>query len=677
MNVAGKRWIGATSIALTLVGPVMSEGLLARAARNVGLSGSGDGGEMRLAQAGTRSSEGNQIPTEVKQWIDQANAANEKGAYADGAELWQRILAWSEKALGPAHPFTATSLNNLAFLYASQGAYAKAEPLLLRGITSEAVFLRRELPFLPEDQRAAQLQAIGNTWEVVFGNTEKTPTAPTLALFTRLNRQGLLQDIEQRQALLARSPGPQRELAVRRAALTNRLAAVNLPSQQRQALQLERSELEKQLYRLLPTLEPRLVQPEQVAATLPADGVLVEFQKYRPFDGKKPRGKRWGAERYLALVLRPDGAIRAVQLGEAAPIDAAVGRALAASAESLSDAETLWAQVSRQVLAPLQPYLAGSRQWFLSLDSELNRVPFAALPAPQDPSRPLAEVVQLRLLTTGRELLRLQTKGPPSGTPLVVADPAYDRPGTAPSLAVATASSRSQQRSAAVADNRWAPLPQSAIEGQRIAAMLATKPVLQEQASVERIQNSPAPQILHIATHGFFAPDQAPAANDPLAAVSERSTILAPLRGEDPLLRSGLVLAGANQPQANPSDDGYLTAAEAAGLQLEGTELVVLSACSTGQGDIRTGEGVYGLQRALTVAGARSTLLSLWKVDDRATAAFMEAFYTRLKTGAGRAEALAATQAEFRSHPIPAWRHPYYWAAWQLVGDWKPVDRVQ
>jgi CHAT domain-containing protein len=82
---------------------------------------------------------------------------------------------------------------------------------------------------------------------------------------------------------------------------------------------------------------------------------------------------------------------------------------------------------------------------------------------------------------------------------------------------------------------------------------------------------------------------------------------------------------------------------------------------------------LFGLQRALSVAGARTTLLSLWKVDDKATAAFMEAYYTRLKGRAGRADALAATQAEFRSHQNTAWRHPYYWAAWQLVGDWRPI----
>ena len=132
-------------------------------------------------------------------------------------------------------------------------------------------------------------------------------------------------------------------------------------------------------------------------------------------------------------------------------------------------------------------------------------------------------------------------------------------------------------------------------------------------------------------------------------------------------MRSGLVLAGANHPDANPNDDGRLTALEATDLYLEGTELVTLSACSTGLGSQATGEGVYGLQRSLRVAGAHSTLLSLWEVDDNATKIFMLKYYKLLKQGVGRAEALRQVQRELRGQA--GWSHPHYWAAWQLSGD--------
>ena len=349
--------------------------------------------------------------------------------------------------------------------------------------------------------------------------------------------------------------------------------------------------------------------------------------------------------------------------------------AISATAQSQSDAEQLWTTVSKLVLTPLQPHLASSRQWFFSPDGELNRVPFAALPSPVVPGKTVGDSVKLRLLTTGRDLLRFQAPVARGQAPLVMANPSFDRKGARATAATAQPSplSASQQRSTSLGSNAWAPLPATAVEGKQIAALLRTQPLTDAAATVQRLQSSPSPRIVHIASHGFFAADQETKPSDPLAAVMERSQQIAGFVGEDPMLRSGLVLAGANQPDADRGDDGYLTAAEATALQLDGTELVVLSACSTGQGDIRTGEGVYGLQRALTVAGARTTLLSLWKVDDKATAAFMEAFYTRLKGGAGRADALAATQADFRNHPNVAWRHPYYWAAWQLTGDWRPI----
>ena len=184
------------------------------------------------------------------------------------------------------------------------------------------------------------------------------------------------------------------------------------------------------------------------------------------------------------------------------------------------------------------------------------------------------------------------------------------------------------------------------------------------------------PKILHLATHAFYLPDQKKKSN-PIAEDNKDNrggVKIGNFSGEDPLLRSGIALAGANKPKKHSSDDGYLTALEFARLDLEGTELVVISACQSGLGDIQRGEGVYGLKRAIVVAGSKSSLLSLWEVDDAATAAFMETFYKRLKAGEGKGDALAETQKEFRNHPIPMWREPHVWAAFQLSGDWGPVQ---
>ena len=179
--------------------------------------------------------------------------------------------------------------------------------------------------------------------------------------------------------------------------------------------------------------------------------------------------------------------------------------------------------------------------------------------------------------------------------------------------------------------------------------------------------------VLHLATHAYYRPDLVYVERKGDQQVAATRQGFAVQGGENPLLRSGIVLAGANQPEADPDDDGYLTALEVARLNWKGAEMVVISACQSGKGDIKAGEGVYGLKRAIAVAGARSSLLSLWNVDDLATAAFMEIFYSKLKAGMAIADALTATQKEFREHKILSWRHPYVWAAFQLSGDWRAL----
>ena len=131
-------------------------------------------------------------------------------------------------------------------------------------------------------------------------------------------------------------------------------------------------------------------------------------------------------------------------------------------------------------------------------------------------------------------------------------------------------------------------------------------------------------------------------------------------------------MAGANAGRSGESDDGILTAAEAAHLDLHGTELVVLSACETALGQIELGEGVYGLRRALVLAGAQAQLVSLWKVADAQTQELMVDYYTRLLNGEGRSAALREAQKAMIANP--ATRHPYYWAAFVPIGSWMPLQ---
>ncbi len=300
-------------------------------------------------------------------------------------------------------------------------------------------------------------------------------------------------------------------------------------------------------------------------------------------------------------------------------------------------------------MAPVRPLLGEATHLLLSPDGQLNLVPFAALVDEQN--HYLVETYTLTHLTTGRDLLRLQTVAPSRQPPVVLANPNYDTadPSGAPSI---TASPRPQDnppgrrvadRSGDIAELRFGPLPGTAREVQAIAPLLPdTAIILTEAAATENaLKQVQAPSILHIATHGFFlddvefVPPGSPrgeielvsAAPGSFAADGER-----PTSTENPLLRSGLALAGFNRRDSG-GEDGVFTALEAAGLDLRGTRLVVLSACETGVGDVANGEGVYGLRRAFAIAGAESQLMSLWKVDDEGTADLMAQYYDRLRAG--------------------------------------------
>ncbi len=143
-------------------------------------------------------------------------------------------------------------------------------------------------------------------------------------------------------------------------------------------------------------------------------------------------------------------------------------------------------------------------------------------------------------------------------------------------------------------------------------------------------------------------------------------------RVKDPLLRSGLALAGANQGK-NGNDDGVLTALEAAYLDLSGTKLVVLSACNSGVGDVKNGEGVQGLRRALVLAGSESQVMSLWPVSDVAAKDLMIPYYRALQQGEGRSEGLRQVQLRILRERKD-WQHPFYWAAFIQSGEWANLD---
>jgi CHAT domain-containing protein len=197
---------------------------------------------------------------------------------------------------------------------------------------------------------------------------------------------------------------------------------------------------------------------------------------------------------------------------------------------------------------------------------------------------------------------------------------------------------------------------------------------LGREATVEALRNVRHPIVLHIATHGIFKEleEEDVRQHTDIIAIDDGIVMvqrLAKTSLVNPMFCSGLVFAGANHPGA-----GVLTAQEIAGLDLRGTELVVLSACETGLGAVKQGAEFIGLRRALAIAGAATQVTSLWNVNDTATRALMGHYYRLLLEGYGRAAALQMAQTRVAQDPVhPEWKHPAYWAAFISAGAWEPL----
>jgi CHAT domain-containing protein len=216
----------------------------------------------------------------------------------------------------------------------------------------------------------------------------------------------------------------------------------------------------------------------------------------------------------------------------------------------------------------------------------------------------------------------------------------------------------------------WTSNPVTGSEGTRI--------LVGREANEARFKReAPGSRVLHLATHGFFLNGTCPAGPSGTRAVGGVAKSGGrPLRLDNPLRLAGLALAGANRrASARPDEDeGILTAQEVASLNLEGVEWAVLSACDTGVGEIKAGEGASGLRRAFQVAGARTVIMSLWSVDDQATRDWMRALYEgRFQQKLSTADAVqAANLAMLRARRSTGQStEPFYWAAFVAVGDWR------
>jgi CHAT domain-containing protein len=312
--------------------------------------------------------------------------------------------------------------------------------------------------------------------------------------------------------------------------------------------------------------------------------------------------------------------------------------------------------------------LGAARRVFITPDHEINLIDFAALPARQG-GYLVEHAPLLHYLSTERDLIAPPATALGSGL-LAIGAPAFDRLPREPQLVSRSGGAPVFRGSRAACSQfqslRFDPLPASSREVRDIGAVWSkfdSGEVLERTghaaSEIQFRQNAPGRRVVHIATHGFFMNESCPAEGG----------------FENPLLLSGIALAGANRRAAASPEtpDGIVTADEIAAMDLAGVEWAVLSACETGLGKLLPGEGVFGLRRAFQVAGARTVIMSLWPVDDVSTERWMTALYRkRFASRLGTAESVRSASLEMlaqrRARGLST--HPFYWAGFIAVGDW-------
>ncbi|WP_241758991.1 CHAT domain-containing tetratricopeptide repeat protein [Pyxidicoccus parkwayensis] len=593
--------------------------------------------------------------------------------FAEG--LLRQALSIQQAALGPRHPDVARTLDNLGWVLVGQQRLAEAVPLFMQSLSISDEFLRREATGLSESRLTRYLQRLRENEERLYTLLREHPSDAGLqrvVLTTVLLRKGrsVEEPAASMRAIHDSLEAKDRDTFTQWRKLRERLAVLSfggpgpLPFSEYQQILKELATqgdaLEADLARRSARLRELTRRPsvedlvDRVAAELPRDGALVEWMAYTDRPSQGP-----GQRRYLAMVLTPDARIQAVDLGPADRIDEAAVQQRAALARRDAHHPRSTARLSSLVVRPVLPLVGQARHLFLAPDGQLGLVPFDAL---HDGKGFLIERFELSYVNSVSDLLPHPEDAPKSSSVVVFA------PSVAPPLGTRSEASHDARYDSARRDDAdalfSAPLPGTREEALTIKSLLPqTQVYLGPEATKQRLLEVHSPGLLHIAGHGYYDNDEEPPRGTrALGQFGGMNGARTP-PPEDPLLRSGLVLSDAR------GGHSRVTALELAGLDLRCTQLVVLSACDTGRGDVKPGDGIYGLRRAFAIAGAETVVMSLWKVSDDTTRLLMEDYYRHLRAGKGRSEALHLAMLELRkTHP-----HPYHWAPFISVGRDGPL----
>jgi CHAT domain-containing protein/tetratricopeptide (TPR) repeat protein len=621
-----------------------------------------------------------------------AGLYSKMGDYPKAEPLYLESMQIRLKVLGKEHPSYAASLMNLASVYDRMGNDSKAESFFLTSIKQIQQHISRYFPSLSEKEK----QDFYSSNRTYFSNFEifcakRYPQNPAILseLYNvRLATKGLLfnasNKIRQRilgskdQSLIDQFQSWQskKDFLVKVYQMTPDEKAKNNYDEKK--LEEEANVLEKQLSlksELFSTdIDSKQYQWGDILKKLkPGEAAVELVSTIKVVDDQS-------VPIYLALIVTPQTLTHpeAVMIENGADLEGKFSRYYRNSVMQKNQDDISY----NQFWKPIADKLKGVHKVYFSADGVYNQININALYNPAT-GKYVIDEMEVQVVTSTKDILVMtKTASTAIQDVSLFGYPDYNNAKTDKSASNRTFSTLVSAKTADIKSDtsqrffngeNITELPGTKVEVESIETLLKKKNIVMHEylfdkateGEVKRLDN---PNVLHIATHGFFLSDL-PDPNDQgrgFAGMETKKVI------ENPLLRSGLLFAGVKEAfsksgasiQSN-TEDGILTAYEAMSLNLDKTDLVVLSACETGLGVSANGEGVYGLQRAFQVAGAKSVLMSLWTVSDEATQQLMTMFYENWLNGKVPREAFRMAQLSLRDR----YPEPYYWGAFVLVGN--------
>lgn len=577
------------------------------------------------------------------------------GKYSDAEKLYKEAIAIRKNAFGEKHPEYATVINNLARVYTATGKLQEAENLWYECIKNYLYQINAYFPSLSEREKEEFYLTISPKFEQfnsfsilrkkenssILSTMYNNQLATKALLLNSSNKvkQRILNSGDEKLIRSFKEWQHQKELLARYYSQTTEernVKKINIDSLEAKANELEKElSLKSELFK--GNNEKQQYKWQDVQKKLKEGEAAVEIIRFRKYKADSAGIYSTNVVYYAALIIKPgtSGNPECVLMENGEDLEGKFMKYYRNSIKFKIQDDHAYNQYWRRI----KEVLGDVKKVYISPDGVFNQINLYSIKNP-DTKKYIIDETEIQIVTNTKDLIETVSAKYQDKKIILIGDPAFNPDGTG--------------------NSSLAPLPGTNTEVKKINEMLSKNNWTGDvytgrSATEEKLKKVRDPRVLHIATHGFFDQDTDIEKDDKNKNF------------KNPLLKSGLMLAGAGISSygSEATEDGILTSFEAMNMDLDNTDLVVLSACETGLGEIRNGEGVYGLQRAFRVAGARSILISLWKVNDETTQKLMVYFYDEwVKTGDKRASFRAAQEKIRKEFP-----DPYYWGAFVLIGE--------